>query len=156
DTYQMKNGKDITDPNSGFDPMNPYSNRDPRLRYTIFVKGDTLPNGDIYNPLPGSGTPDAIGYAENSTPTGFNVKKYVNEQDLVEQDNGGINIIFMRYAEVLLIYEEAKIEADQIDQSVLDAINKVRQRPDVDMPPIKTTSQKELRGIVRNERLREF
>jgi len=156
DTYQMNNGKDITDPSSGFDPMNPYTNRDPRLRYSIFVLGDTLPNGEIYNPKPNSGTADAIGYSENSTPTGFNIKKYVNKEDLAEPWDCGINIILMRYAEVLLIYAEAKIEANQIDQSVLDAINQVRQRPDVSMPPVTSTSQEELRSIIREERLREL
>lgn len=156
DAYQMNNGKDITDPSSGFDPMDPYENRDPRLRYSIFVLGDTLPNGEIYNPKPNSGTADAIGYSENSTPTGFNIKKYVNKEDLSEPWDCGINIILMRYAEVLLIYAEAKIELNQIDPSVLDAINQVRQRPDVNMPPVTSTSQEALRNIVRNERLREF
>lgn len=153
DAYQMANGKDITDPSSGFDPHNPYTNRDPRLRYSIFVIGDELPNGKIYDSRPGSGTGDAIGYSENSTGTGFNVKKYLNKEDLSQPSNNGINIIFMRYAEVLLIYAEAKIEANQMDQSVLDAINKVRQRPSVNMPPITAIgSLEEMRGIVRRER----
>lgn len=153
DAYQMANGKDITDAASGFDPHNPYANRDPRLRYSIFVLDDELPNGKIYDSKPGSGTGDAIGYSENSTGTGFNVKKYLNKEDLPQPSNNGINIIFMRYAEVLLIYAEAKIEANQIDQSVLDAINQVRQRPSVNMPPITDMgSPEEMRKIVRQER----
>ncbi len=48
DAYTMSNGKDITDPTSGFDPNNPYTNRDPRLRYSIFVSGDPLPDGKIF------------------------------------------------------------------------------------------------------------
>jgi len=156
DAYQMNNGKDISDPSSGFDLMNPYANRDPRLRYSVFVVGDKLPNGETYNSLPSSGTADAIGYSENSTPTGFNIKKYVNKEDFAEPWDCGINIILMRYAEVLLIYAEAKIEANQIDQSVFDAINLVRQRPDVKMPPVTGTSQEDLRNIVRDERLREL
>jgi hypothetical protein len=153
DAYQMTNGKDITDPGSGFDPKNPYANRDPRLRFSIFVIGDNLPNGKLYDSRPGSGTGDAIGYSENSTGTGFNVKKYLNAEDLSQPSNNGINLIFMRYAEVLLIYAEAKIEANQLDQSVLDAINKVRQRPSVNMPPVTAiTSQQEMRALVRRER----
>ncbi len=63
----------------------------------------------------------------------------------------------MRYAEVLLIYAEAKIELNQIDQSVLDAINLVRQRPDVNMPPITSiSSQNVMRDILRKERMVEF
>jgi len=157
DSYQMKNGKDISDPSSGFDPKNPYENRDPRLKYSIFVFGDKLLNGQIYDPKPGSGTGDAIGYAENSTATGFNVKKYLNIEDLAQPSNCGINIIFIRYAEVLLTYAEAMIESNQIDESVVAAINEVRARPDVNMPAIEELrSQSELREIVRRERLVEF
>lgn len=157
DAYQMSNGKEITDLTSGFNPIDPYSNRDPRLKYSIITLGDILPNGKIYNSKPGSGTGDAIGYSENTTFSGFNVKKYLNKEDLVQPSNCGINIILLRYAEVLLIYAEAKIEANQIDASVLDAINQVRKRPDVNMPLYSgITSQAELRKIVRLERLVEL
>lgn len=155
DSYQMANGKDISDPASGFDPQNPYKNRDPRLRYSIFVLGDTLPNGKIYNSVPGSGTADAVDYSWFATQTGFNVKKYITREDLVQPENGGVNLILLRYAEVLLIYAEAKIEMNQPDQSVLDAINLVRNR--VNMPSITGVfSQAELRDIVRRERLVEL
>ncbi len=156
DAYQMKNGKSIDDPDSNFDPFDPYSNRDPRFYYTILAPGDQMLNSEIYDSRPNSGTADAVGYSENTTATGFNVKKYLNIEDLDDPSNCGINLIMLRYAEVLLIYAEAKIEANQIDQSVLDAINEVRQRPDVNMPLIDVTSQTELREVVRNERLVEL
>ncbi|MDQ6480601.1 RagB/SusD family nutrient uptake outer membrane protein [Dyadobacter sp. LHD-138] len=157
DAFQTTTGKDIADPASGFDPKNPYVNRDPRLRFSIYVLGSELPNGKIYNSRPDSGTGDAIGNSENSTSTGFNTRKYLNKEDLLQPNNGGINIILMRYAEILLIYAEAKIEANELDQSVLDAINKIRNRPDVKMPPVAVLgSQEELRKIVRNERLVEL
>ena len=157
DAYQMNNGKEITDVTSGFNPYDPYTNRDPRLKYSIFVLGDVMSNGKIYDPRPNSGTADAIGYSVNSTLTGFNLKKYFNKEDLIQPSNGGINLILLRYPEVLLTYAEAKVEANEIDQSVLDAINLVRQRPDVNMPPITgITSQEELRKIVRHERLVEL
>src|SRR5690606_35116303 len=38
------------------------------------------------------------------------------------------NRIIIRYADVLLMYAEAKIELNEIDDSVLDAINTVRKR----------------------------
>jgi len=157
DSYQMKNGKDITDPTSGFDARNPYANRDPRLGYSIYVLGDVLPDNKIYNSKPGSGTADAVGFSFQATNTGFNLEKYINKEDLVLPSNGGVNIILMRYAEILLTYAEAKIEANQIDQTVLNAINQVRQRPDVNMPAISTIrSQVEMREIVRRERLVEL
>lgn len=157
DAYEMNNGKSISDPTSGFNPKDPYKNRDPRLKYSIFVLGDILPNGKIYDSRPESGTGDAIGFSENSTATGFNVKKYVNKEDMADPNNCGINIIYIRYAEVLLIYAEAKIELNQMDQTVLDAINTIRERPDVNMPPIENIgSQEQMRKIVRHERLVEL
>lgn len=63
----------------------------------------------------------------------------------------------MRYAEVLLTYAEAKIENNDIDESVYQAINQIRSRPDVNMPLLaKDLSQSELRDIVREERLAEL
>lgn len=157
DAYYMTNGKDITDPTSGYNPQNPYANRDPRLRYTVFLTGDQLPDGKIYNSKPGSGTADAVDFSVFSTSTGFTLKKYINKEDLAQPANGGINLILIRYAEVLLTYAEAKIEANQIDQTVVDAINKVRQRPDVNMPLLTAIlSQTELRAVVRHERLVEL
>ncbi|HEX8315255.1 MAG TPA: RagB/SusD family nutrient uptake outer membrane protein, partial [Flavisolibacter sp.] len=39
DCFPMKNGKAITDPTSGYNPANPYVNRDPRFNYTIMFNG---------------------------------------------------------------------------------------------------------------------
>jgi hypothetical protein len=157
DAYEMTNGKQINESGSGFDPYNPYQNRDPRLSYSVYVLGSTLPNGNVYNSKPNSGTGDAIGYKPGSTKTGFNIKKYVNKEDFSNPRNSGINIMLMRYAEVLLSYAEARVELNQIDQSVYDAINEVRQRPDVNLPPIVAPkTQEELRAIVRHERMVEL
>lgn len=72
-------------------------------------------------------------------------------------------IIIMRYADVLLMYAEAKIEQNEIDQSVLNTINDVRARAykvgreQVDSyPAVRTTDQTELRRILRLERRMEF
>jgi len=157
DAYQMKNGLDITDPSSGFDPANPYLNRDPRLGYSVFVPGDVLPNGKTFNSLPNSTTGDAVGSSFVVSPTGFNIEKYVNKEDLSKPADCGINFILIRYAEVLLTYAEAMIEQNNLDASVYDAINKIRQRSDVNMPPITSgQTQDQLRAIVRHEREVEF
>jgi starch-binding outer membrane protein, SusD/RagB family len=157
DAYEMTNGLPITDPASGFNPATPYANRDPRLGFSIFVDGDVLPNGAIFNPKPNSGTSDAVGTSFLVSPTGFNVEKYVIAADVATPNNTGINLILLRYAEIQLIYAEAKTELNQIDQTVYDAINKVRQRPDVNMPAITSgKTQDELRQIIRHERLVEL
>lgn len=157
DSYPMSNGKKISDPTSGYSSAEPYKNRDPRLGYTVFIKGDKLPDGTIYNSDPGSGTSDAIDFSWFATSTGYNMKKYINPEDLEQPANSGINIMLMRYADVLLMYAESKIESNSIDPTVYDAINQVRRRADVNLPPISgTLSQTELREIVRNERKTEL
>ena len=61
------------------------------------------------------------------------------------------------------MYAEAKIELNEIDQSVLDAINRVRARAYgvpmtqvADYPAVTTTDQTELREVLRRERRVEF
>ena len=158
DTYETTTGKPITDPTSGYDPANPYASRDPRLRFSIFLTGDPLPSGIAYRPEPTSGTADAVGNTYIASTTGFNIKKYVNAEDYANPANNGINIILLRYAEILLTYAEAKIELNQLDASVISAINTVRNgRADVKQPTISsTTSQADLRTIVRRERTVEL
>jgi hypothetical protein len=157
DSYPMSNGKKITDAGSGYNPDEPYKNRDPRLGFTLFVKSDKLPDGTTYNSDPGNGTADAVDFSWFATSTGYNFQKYINPEDLPQPTNSGINIILIRYADVLLTYAESKIELNTIDQSVYDAINQVRMRADVQLPAIvNTLSQSELREVVRNERKLEF
>lgn len=160
DMYEMTTGMDIDEVGSGFDPFNPYENRDPRMKYSMFVTGVEMPDGDIFDATPGGDGADAIGSATlYSTTTGYNVRKYVDEEDFDNPANSGLNIILLRYAEVLLTYAEAKIELNEIDQSVYDAINEVRQRESVNMPLITTAeaaSQAEMREVVRKERAVEL
>jgi len=159
DQYETADGKLITDPMSSYDADNPYTNRDPRLHLSIFLNGDPLPNGTTFRPAPNSGGPDAVGSTYIASTTGFNVKKYVDPADYSNPSRSGLNIILMRYAEVLLTYAEAKIELGETsDPSVLDAINTVRNgRTDVKMPNLPTgLSQGQLREAVRRERTVEL
>ncbi len=93
--------------------------------------------------------------------TGYFWKKFSDEPTLKGETGlwagvGEHPVILMRYAEVLLTYAEAKIEANDIDPSVLDAINAVRARAyngsGITYPAVTTTDQSELRRIVRRER----
>ncbi|MDR2389143.1 MAG: RagB/SusD family nutrient uptake outer membrane protein [Tannerellaceae bacterium] len=160
DAYLMKTtGLPIEDPKSGFDPGNPYKDRDPRLRHSIYVSGDMLADGKVLNTLPGNGSGDDIrSSAENVTPTGWYFRKYVSEADYANPWNCGVNLIYLRYAEILLTYVEASIElgGQEIDPSVLDALNALRSRPDVDMPKVTSTEQTALREILRRERMVEL
>ncbi|SMO52728.1 RagB/SusD family nutrient uptake outer membrane protein [Fodinibius sediminis] len=134
-------------------PDDPYENIDPRWNYTVYYTGQPIGNS-TYNSRPDSPTPDRVQVSEAATQHGYNLKKWVDwENDRDNPSNGSINLIHIRYADVLLMYAEAKIELNEIDQSVYDAINEVRQRPSVEMPPITGgKSQDELRQILRRER----
>jgi hypothetical protein len=159
DAYETVAGKAITDADSGFDPYHPYDNRDPRLRYSVYVDGDILPSGATFRPVPNSGSADAVGSTYIASTTGYNIKKYVNNvDDYANPANSGINIILLRYAEVLLTKAEAKIELNEIDGEVYAAINAVRNsRSDVKLPAIPAgLSQEQLRQIVRHERTVEL
>ncbi|UKJ06568.1 RagB/SusD family nutrient uptake outer membrane protein [Solitalea lacus] len=125
-------------------------------------------------PIGGGGTPTgggtSSGYTLNpsndktamgNSPTGYNLKKYLsNLSDYWNTAYGttalsstGGNVIVFRYAEVLLMYAEAKIEAGQIDYSVYAAINQLRQRAGLPNADATTHPDKaSLRALVRRER----
>ena len=149
DSYGMSNGKTIDDPTSGYNPDDPYKNRDPRLDATIIHPGSFY-DGRYFDPL----NPALIDYYAVYSYTGYAVKKYVPElSDFPDMWNTGLNIPVIRYAEVLLSFAEAKIELNQIDDPMYDAIDEVRQRagmPVVDRAAY--SSQSTLRDLIRRER----
>ena len=147
-----------------YDPTHPFENRDPRCAATIVAFGTEF-LGYIYDP----------GVKEvKQISTGKMVKN--NDSRLVQQYasfNGlclkkGVdaewtddfatdaNVNIMRYADVLLMYAEAKIELNEIDQTVRDAINDVRERAyrnsGKSYPVVTESDQSKLRTILRTER----
>ncbi|MEJ5144511.1 RagB/SusD family nutrient uptake outer membrane protein [Sphingobacterium sp. MYb388] len=169
DAYTCTDGLAI-DKSPMYDPKKPFNNRDPRLAYTIALPGsvyfgfqfethkDSLLcwnyNYNTSSPVRIQNQDAINAYA---TFSGYCWKKYVDMKDKDFTMESELNIIQSRYAEILLIYAEAMIESNTIDQSVYDAINKIRQRPTVDMPAVGAgQSQTQLREIVRKERLYEL
>ena len=156
-----------------FNPQDPFANRDPRLYETI-VEFGTEHLGVIYDPNPYSlkvlNTETGLMVRNRDTRSedtyasynGLTLKKGV-DSDWNDDNKTDFDIRIMRYADVLLMYAEAKIELNEIDQSVLDAINQVRARAygvEVtqieEYPKVTTTNQSELRLELRNERRVEF
>ncbi len=136
DKYYMANGKPITDPTSGYDPQNPYVNRDPRFYDWIVY------NGAPYD-MAWMSKPDTIYTWINKVKpslnqidfgssdvgnTGYYSKKKLNPLVRPGGSKSGANWIYFRYAEVLLGYAEAQNEAVGPDASVYDAVNKIRER----------------------------
>ena len=78
DAYDMLNGKSIDDADSGYDPANPYANRDPRLALTVATNGSQWPS---YSGAPKLQT--YVGGANGqpllgATTTGYYLKKLLN------------------------------------------------------------------------------
>lgn len=151
DAYEMKNGKTIDQSGSGYDASQPFANRDPRLAASIVYPG-ALYEGKYYNSIQSSSGDYYLN--GNCSPTGYIERKFTtNLSDYADMWNTGLNVIVIRYAEVLLMYAEAKIEAGQIDNTVYTAINQLRERagmPDVDQSVY--NSQSTLLTLVRRER----
>lgn len=178
DTYECSDGLRI-DESPLYSPKTPFKNRDPRLRSTISCQGDTLIGNtgtqftwvyDIYRAVTWqlkqgastwsrdltnpdcSASPNANLYGPAMNGVGYLWTKYCRFND--ENINAAtFDWVMMRYAEVLLIYAEAKIELNDLDQSVYDAINKVRNRSG--MPNVgvdRMGNQIKMRQLVRRER----
>ncbi len=167
DGFDMIDGLPI-DESPLYNAANPYANRDPRMEYTIAVPGNIVfgylfqPHRDSlqtwnYNTNPATRVSNTDAINAFATFSGFMWRKYLDDDDKNFIRDSYLPIILMRYAEILLIYAEAKIESNDIDESVYNAINEVRQRSSVNMPPITTgKTQQQLREIVRKERRVEF
>ncbi|MCH5227829.1 MAG: RagB/SusD family nutrient uptake outer membrane protein [Muribaculaceae bacterium] len=157
-----------------FDPRNPFKNRDPRCTMTI-VEFGTEHCGFEYNPRPdvlqvlnyttGQMQSNQDNRAVN-TYASYNGLIWKKGIDISWTENGkqvDRDYIIMRYADVLLMYAEAKIELGEIDSSVVDAINKVRARAygveasaTALYPAVQSGSQEEMRKAVRIERRMEL
>ena len=123
---------------------------DPRLDVSIGREGQPWLNGEPFN-------------ASWSPSTGYLTKKH--QQPLSEisssfKDNGDLNYIYLRYADVLLMKAEAFNETGMAD-SALANLNKVRARarasfhgtlPADLLQDITTSNANELRPIIRHER----
>jgi len=165
DDYVMTNGKPITDPTSGYDINNPYSNRDPRLTATIVYDRYVWknPNGttQIIYIKPGS-DPDRAALNEYSpngqgSATGYYWRKYF-DPNASAGFASGLNLHLIRYAEVLLMYAEAKNSLGQMDASVWDkTIKPIRARAGfTDPAALDYPGNSDMTNIIRRERRAEF
>lgn len=162
DAFEMKNGKSITDPTSGYDPSHPYDNRDPRFLETVIVNGATFgwQGWPVWTYI-GAGSPGgSTGINEPySTITGYLMRKGTDEtnKDYSGWSGSEQNWIELRYAEVLLNYAEAQNEAMGPDQSVYDAVNQVRQRGGLDPYELPAgLSKAQMRDAIQHERYVEL
>ncbi|MBE7171298.1 MAG: RagB/SusD family nutrient uptake outer membrane protein [Williamsia sp.] len=161
DAFPMRNGKAITDPASGYNPANPYANRDPRLERTVFYNGAKWLQRAIETFEGGKDKPNNATIAPNQTQTGYYAKKFcANDSSnttyttTIYRDNGFVPAwCIIRYADILLMYAEARNEYSGPDASVYSAVEKIRQRAGLSPFALAAgLSQAQMRDVIRNER----
>lgn len=177
DAFPMRSGLPITAPNSGYDPQNPYANRDPRLADDVLYNGVTLRRSEIIT----GNYPNAKGESydnlnkDNATRTGYYLLKFlrddVNPQgsSLIEQYHIYPRI---RYTEIFLAYAEAandawgpKADPTGVGFTAYDVIKAIRERAglatnEIGQPLAEgdvyleecAGDQNKMRDLIRNER----
>ena len=148
DAYQMKaTGKFWNEEGSGYDPADPYAGRDPRFEMTIVKNGDT--GWPFYNTNPietfqggRNGEPVA-----NATPTGYYLKKLLDRNVDFSQGRSTqtrhswityrVGEVYLNYAEaVFKVLGSADATSADFPLSAVEAVNTVRTRTGVEMPPL--------------------
>ena len=113
DAFPMRNGLPITDSRSGYNPNDPYANRDPRLKDNVLVNGTRFRQVVIITGNYGE-SEDNLGRIATSTVTGYYLLKLLRD-DANPQGNATINQYHIypriRYTEMFLAYAEAANDA---------------------------------------------
>lgn len=159
--YEMENGElpysldasngIIVNPESGYDPNNPYMNRDPRFYASILYDGSVFQGHEVETFDGGIDSPLSSIVPWNATMTGYYLYKFIDPSKSVNlrtEDKNTNPWIYFRYGEILLNYAEAKFELGEEDVA-RKYINQIRAR--VNMPPINDSGDN-LKEKIRHER----
>ncbi|MCP3894657.1 MAG: RagB/SusD family nutrient uptake outer membrane protein [Bacteroides sp.] len=151
DSYPMTDGLASTQ-SSVFDAQNPWKNRGPRFESTYYIAGISTVNGLPFEAkMVASISKDMI----KDYPMNLD-KGYMNESvksDWTQEDES--DFILLRYTDVLMMYAEAKTELNEIDNSVYDILDQVRDRAGIARVK-RGQSQTEMRQTIQDERKWEF
>lgn len=134
DAFYSRNGFPIDDVRSGYDPANPYANRDPRLYLNVLYNGSDFNNRtlEIYE-----GGLDSRETNQNNTRTGYYVRKWLSLQPGLKSVDNPSNDRhynpYLRRTELFLNLAEAANEAygptatgDGITQTAVNIIKNIR------------------------------
>ena len=182
DAFPMRNGRPITDAQSGYDATNPYVGRDPRLSNIVLYNGVTFRKADIITgnyPNSKNETDDNISKINKSTRTGYYLRKLLRDDvspltsSLMERQHIYPRI---RYTEIFLAYAETandawgpKVDGANAGYSAYDVIQAIRNRAglgtnEIGMPLPEgdayleecAVSQAKMTDLIRNERRLEL
>lgn len=169
ESFPMANGYPITDSRSGFDKSNPFAGRDPRLATYIIYDGQPCgPNNDLIHTGSASGTNDGINAMENSTRTGYYMKKRLRMDVNCNPATPNNQIHYdprIRATEMFLSYAEAANEAwgpkngGSHAYSAYDVIKAIRHRAGITDDAYLDEcagSKEKMRELIHNERRLEL
>ena len=170
--YEMKNGMLPEQEGSGYRPLNPFADRDPRLNATIWHDESVFCNirFDTWHREVTSEKSDGKHYITGYSRTGYFLRKYM-DPDLNPSASTAPTLPnsyhLIRYADILLMYAEALNEyyadpASAPEDGIRWAIDQVRSR--AGMPGVDETfrnrgwdlTQENVRKFIQNERRVEF
>jgi hypothetical protein len=145
---------------SGYDANNPYANRDLRLDLTVFRNGARWLNRDVET---FNGGRDRPGNAIVQTKTGYYMRKFMgNFANATAYSNQSHNFPIFRYADILLLFAEAKNEVDgpgSSTDSVYTYLRAIRARGGITAGTAPNTygladglSTAQMREMIRNDR----
>ena len=146
EAYGYADGRPFN-PDTDYQSGQPFINRDLRLYENIWLPG---------HPARGTGT-ISIPATANESPrrrTSLAIQKFIDFSDQVI-DNVGTNFIVFRYADVLLMFAEAKNEVSGPGADVYHAVNQVRNRAGLPGLP-GDLSKEDMRERIRHERRLEM
>lgn len=176
DAFPMLNGFPISDPRSGYDPQNPYQNRDNRFELTVYYNGKSFSGErelEIFHEDDQPGR-DAAGFDYQNTRTGYYLRKWLStKKDLLYNPsnlNGSNDYhqhALLRRAEVYLNLAEASNEAlgpqgivPGCSQSAYDVIRDIREKAGITstvyLDEVAAQGKEAFRALILNERRIEF
>lgn len=171
ENFGMANGLPLDATGSGYDPANPWANRDPRFYYNIHIDGEkqvkNTVNADTYTQFYTGGRHRN----PNNCMTGYGHKKFKDVLTFNQWDNGWgswspqtyfFECPNMRLADIYLMYAEAVNEAYGPSGRVpggitaIEAVNIVRTRATVPNVDARFFTKDASREIIRQERAVEL
>ncbi len=175
DAFPALNGYPISDAKAGYNPNDPYSNRDPRLGYYIVTNGSEVAgsaiNTSVHQPINDNDKDGLNAESGRSTRTGYYLRKLMREDVNPNSSNQIVKQHYtkrIRFTEIFLAYAEAANEAwgptasGSHGYSAYDVIKAIRKRAGIGLEngdeyleSIKGNKE-QMRELIRNERRLEL
>jgi hypothetical protein len=170
ENYGMANGLPIDDPESGYDPQNPWIGRDPRFYHDIVIDGDQIIKGSApankekyrYANLSNNGwSRDKTGIGR----TGYLLRKFtpMTANNIDNFPNNYMHLSYMRLADVYLMYAEAVLQGYGSATSSgpdymtpIEAVNKIRDRCGAGEVDPRYYAKNDFMGVIIRERAMEL